>query len=212
MAYHVELKGVPLSSKQSDTAAYVLQGSVSIETAIAERPTAALSVRVPAGVTLAPKDFDEVTIDYPALPYRAWAERHANLDRLLAAGRSGVSAGGGFQGRDAAHLRGRSRPPVSGLPAGDLSRAVRRGSRVGAHVRGRPERDAAELASTPPSRLPGLSASMGRPVTGRATSGMGGRTRGPCAPPCSWQTSRSHSGSTDRPSMRQDSALAPGTT
>ena len=79
MAYHVELKGVPLSSKQSDTAAYVLQGSVSIETAIAERPTAALSVRVPSGVTLAPKDFDELTIDYPALPYRAWSERHANL-------------------------------------------------------------------------------------------------------------------------------------
>ena len=79
MAYHVELKGVPLSSRQSDTSAYVLQGSVSIETAVAERPTAALSVRVPPGVTLAPKDFDEVTIDYPALPYRAWAERHSNL-------------------------------------------------------------------------------------------------------------------------------------
>ena len=79
MAYHIELKGVPLSSRQSDTSAYVLQGSVSIETAVAERPTAALSVRVPPGVTLAPQDFDEVTIDYPALPYRAWAERHANL-------------------------------------------------------------------------------------------------------------------------------------
>ena len=79
MAYHIEHKGVPLSSRQSDIAAYVLQGSVSIETAVAERPTAALSVRVPPGVTLAPKDFDEVTIDYPALPYRAWAERHANL-------------------------------------------------------------------------------------------------------------------------------------
>ena len=36
-------------------------------------------MRVPTGVTLAPKDFDEVTIDYPALPYRAWAERHAAL-------------------------------------------------------------------------------------------------------------------------------------
>ena len=79
MAYHVELKGSPLSSKQSDTSAYVIQGSVSIETAVAERPTAALSVRVPPGVTLAPRDFDEVTIDYPALPYRAWAERHAAL-------------------------------------------------------------------------------------------------------------------------------------
>ena len=42
MAYHVELKGVPLSSRQSDTSAYVIQGSVSIETAVAERPTAAL--------------------------------------------------------------------------------------------------------------------------------------------------------------------------
>ena len=79
LAYHIEHKGVPLSSRQSDTSAYVLQGSVSIETAVAERPTAALSVRVPPGVTLAPQDFDEVTIDYPALPYRAWAERHANL-------------------------------------------------------------------------------------------------------------------------------------
>ena len=59
--------------------AYVIQGSVSIETAVAERPTAALSVRVPPGVTLSPQDFDEVTIDYPALPYRAWSERHANL-------------------------------------------------------------------------------------------------------------------------------------
>ena len=79
MAYHIEHKGVALSSKQSDTSAYVIQGSVSIETAIAERPTAALSVRVPPGVTLSPQDFDELTIDYPALPYRAWAERHSNL-------------------------------------------------------------------------------------------------------------------------------------
>ena len=36
-------------------------------------------MRVPPGVTLAPQDFDELTIDYPALPYRAWAERHAAL-------------------------------------------------------------------------------------------------------------------------------------
>ena len=79
MAYHVELKGAPLSSTQSGTSAYVLQGSVSIETAVAERPTAAVSVRVPPGVTLAPQDFDEITIDYPALPYRAWSERHASL-------------------------------------------------------------------------------------------------------------------------------------
>ena len=79
MAYHVEHKGVPLSSRQSDTSAYVLQGSVSIETAIAERPTAELAVRVPPGVTLAPQDFDEVTIDYPALPYRAYAEKLTSL-------------------------------------------------------------------------------------------------------------------------------------
>ena len=79
MAYHIEHKGVPLSSRQSDIAAYVIQGSVSIETAVAERPTAAISVRVPPGVFLTPMDFDEVTIDYPALPYRAWSERHSNL-------------------------------------------------------------------------------------------------------------------------------------
>ena len=72
-------KASALSRKQSDTSAYVIQGSVSIETAVAERPTAAISVRVPPGVTLAPQDFDELTIDYPALPYRAWSERHANL-------------------------------------------------------------------------------------------------------------------------------------
>ena len=36
-------------------------------------------MRVPPGAVLAPKDFDEVTIDYPGTPYRAWAERHADL-------------------------------------------------------------------------------------------------------------------------------------
>ena len=80
MAYHVELKGdSALQHAVWNTSAYVLQGSVSIKTAIAERPTAAVSVRVPPGVTLAPKDFDEMTIDYPALPYRAWSERNSNL-------------------------------------------------------------------------------------------------------------------------------------
>ena len=80
MAYHIEHKGVALSSRQSDIIRLRHPGlGQSIETAVAERPTAALSVRVPPGVTLAPKDFDEVTIDYPALPYRAWSERHANL-------------------------------------------------------------------------------------------------------------------------------------
>ena len=115
MAYHIEHKGVPLSSTQSDTSPYVIQGSVSIETAIAERPTAAVSVRVPKGVTLAPKDFDEVTIDYPALPYRAWSERHTNLVAYWRLDEAAVSAGRGLQGHDAAHLR--RRHPTSGIRA-----------------------------------------------------------------------------------------------
>ena len=98
VAYHVELKGSALSSKQSDTAAYVIQGSVSIETAIAERPTAALSVRVPPGVTLAPKDFDEAHHRLPgaAVPSVGRAPREPR--RLLAARRSGGHAGGRFHG------------------------------------------------------------------------------------------------------------------
>ena len=79
MAYHVELRGVALSSKASRTTPYVLEGSVKIESAIAERPVASLAVRVPPGVTLSPQDFDELTIDYPGRPYRAEAERHADL-------------------------------------------------------------------------------------------------------------------------------------
>ena len=36
-------------------------------------------MRVPPGATFAPEDFDELTIDYPVLPYRAAAERDADL-------------------------------------------------------------------------------------------------------------------------------------
>ena len=79
MAYHVELRGIALSSKASRTAPYVLQSSVTTEAAVGERPVASLSVRVPPGATFAPEDFDELTIDYPVLPYRSWAERHADL-------------------------------------------------------------------------------------------------------------------------------------
>ena len=78
MAYHVELRGVALSSRASRTQPYVLQ-SVTTEAAVGERPVASLSVRVPPGATFAPEDFDELTIDYPVLPYRSWAERHADL-------------------------------------------------------------------------------------------------------------------------------------
>ena len=115
MAYHVELKGVPLSSKQSDTSAYVIQGSVSIETAVAERPTAALSVRVPPGVPLAPMDFDELTIDYPALPYRAWAERHANLVAYWRLDEAAVLLALDSTGQYSADLRRRERAPVQSL-------------------------------------------------------------------------------------------------
>ena len=79
MAYRVEHRGVLLSSRESRTDPYVIAGSVSIESAIAERPVGRLAVRVPPGSALAPQDFDEVTIDYPGTPYRAWAERHADL-------------------------------------------------------------------------------------------------------------------------------------
>ena len=79
MAYHVELRGSPLRSRASKTEPYVLQGSVVTEHAVGERPVASLSVRVPPGATFAPEDFDELTIDYPVLPYRSWAERHSDL-------------------------------------------------------------------------------------------------------------------------------------
>ena len=79
MAYRVEHRGVALSSRESTTQPYVLAGSIQLESAIAERPVGRLAVRVPPGVALAIQDFDEVAIDYPGTPYRAWAERHADL-------------------------------------------------------------------------------------------------------------------------------------
>ena len=79
MAYFVSHKGSPLSQLANDTAPYVLQRSVTLERAIGERPVGTMSVRVPAGATFAPADLDEITIDYPARPYRAEAESHANL-------------------------------------------------------------------------------------------------------------------------------------
>lgn len=83
MSYYVEIAGNPISQRASATAAYVIKSTVSLESAIAERPIASLAVRVPPGATNAPLalfvDFDEITIDYPTLPYRAWAERHADL-------------------------------------------------------------------------------------------------------------------------------------
>ena len=79
MAYHIEVNRSALSSKASRTQPYVLQSSVTTEAAVGERPVASLSVRVPPGATFAPEDFDELTIDYPVLPYRSWAERHADL-------------------------------------------------------------------------------------------------------------------------------------
>ena len=50
-----------------------MRGSVSITGALGERRNASLRVRVPEGVTLAPADLDELTIDYPGRPYRAAA-------------------------------------------------------------------------------------------------------------------------------------------
>ena len=79
MAYRVEHRGVLLSSRESRTDPYVLAGSIQLESAIAERPVGSLAVRVPPGAVLDIEDFDEITADYPDLPYRAWAERHADL-------------------------------------------------------------------------------------------------------------------------------------
>ena len=80
MAYHVELKGVPLSSRlvRHVRLRPSRARSPSKRRSPSARPLRSLS-GCRSGVTLAPKDFDELTIDYPALPYRAWAERHANL-------------------------------------------------------------------------------------------------------------------------------------
>ena len=84
--YHVRLRGADISER-------VVRGSVSITGALGERRSASLRVRVPEGVTLAPADLDELTIDYPGLPYRAaadalapvayWALDEARGDRPL---------------------------------------------------------------------------------------------------------------------------------
>ena len=65
--YHVRLRGADISER-------VVRGSVSITGALGERRSASMRVRVPEGVTLAPADLDELTIDYPGLPYRAAAD------------------------------------------------------------------------------------------------------------------------------------------
>ena len=51
MAYHIELRGVPLSSRRSTFHPYVVEGSVSTEHAVGERPIGSMSVRVPEGAT-----------------------------------------------------------------------------------------------------------------------------------------------------------------
>ena len=137
MAYHIEHKGVALSSRQSDVAAYVIQGSVSIETAVAERPTAALSVRVPRGVTLAPQDFDEVTIDYPALPYRAWAERHAALVAYWRLDEAAVTLAVDSEGNTPLTYGGGNELQYRAFRQETIGRAVRRGAGVDARERER---------------------------------------------------------------------------
>ena len=86
MAFYIEHRGQPLATRAADahvpggaSEPYVLAGSVSMEHAIAERPIARMSVRVPAGATFTVLDFDEVTVDYPARPYRAEARASAAL-------------------------------------------------------------------------------------------------------------------------------------
>ena len=64
--YHVRLRGVDISAR-------IVRGSISITGALGERRNASLRVREPEGVTLAPADRDEITIDYPDRPYRAAA-------------------------------------------------------------------------------------------------------------------------------------------
>ena len=108
MAYHVELRGLEIESRANRAVPYVEQTSVEIVTAIAERAIGKISIRQPpessfaAPVLLAdqdghlmvdeaghllvtrpesgpPKDFDEITIDYPHRPYRAEAIRSGVL-------------------------------------------------------------------------------------------------------------------------------------
>ena len=51
----------------------MVRGSVSITGALGERRNASMRLRAPEGVTLEPKDLDDLTIDYPGHPYRAAA-------------------------------------------------------------------------------------------------------------------------------------------
>ena len=73
MAFYAKLRGSPLASR-AGSEPYVVQGSVSYESAVGERPIARCQVRVPAGaINPDPRDFDEFTLDYPGEPYRAAA-------------------------------------------------------------------------------------------------------------------------------------------
>ena len=101
MAFRVAIANVPISGRPGEPR--VLQGSVSISAEASERPTCSLQSYWPEGATLAagndfilgddeyfslanddpflldgaatrrPQSFDELTIDYPDLPYRPYA-------------------------------------------------------------------------------------------------------------------------------------------
>ena len=108
MAYHVELRGLEIESRENRDVPYVEQSSIEIISAIAERATGKISIRQPPGSSFAapvllvdedghllvdesshllvtrpasgpPKDFNEITIDYPHRPYRAEAIRSGAL-------------------------------------------------------------------------------------------------------------------------------------
>ena len=108
MAYHVEVRGLEIESRENLFVPYVEQSSVELVTAIAERATGKLAIRQPPGSSFSapvilvdqdghlmvdeaahllvtrpesgpPRDFDEVTIDYPHRPYRAEALRTGSL-------------------------------------------------------------------------------------------------------------------------------------
>ena len=108
MAYHVELRGLEIAASENVDVPYVEQASVEITSAIAERATGKIAIRQPPGSSFAapvllvdqdshllvdesghllvtrpasgpPKDFDEITIDYPHRPYRAEAIRSGTL-------------------------------------------------------------------------------------------------------------------------------------
>ena len=65
MAFHAKLRGSPLASR-AGSEPYVVQGSVSYESAVGERPIARCQVRVPAGaINPDPRDFNEFTLELP---------------------------------------------------------------------------------------------------------------------------------------------------